>query len=448
MDNNSNLAQDLIANRNLKSDPSERFKKFSLNFNPFPRAGISDLNSSAFLIKKLEPVDKQVKEAVGEYIVDSLFPQNTSSSDKYLSAVVRGEYGMGKTQTLLYAKLVLESFSEIKDYNKKPYVVYIDNPGAKLSELIGSIISQIGEENFKRYLWNIAFEGIAANKKFKDALLNFKPLGVTLFDSFENHVDPFDAVNLVNYKTFLDAWYSKVFQFSSNTKKKKEFLDTLKDFIVTILTNKFENSTVALYFYELLSENIGINKTWEMITSGSAKGLEKKEVYIIRAIVKLIEDQGFSDFYILVDEFEAVTAGRLSTSEIDRYVTNLRALIDKERNWCAMFAMTGFALSRLKNVSPPLAERISSRVIELKNLNLERSKKLTVNYLNLARKESNLLTPFDETAIEALRAKSQGILRVFLKSCYTLLQRASEELKKGQKIDSAFVNKYFQVEEE
>lgn len=449
METKSNLAQDLIANRNLKSDPGARFKKFNLKFNPFPRAGISDLNSSPFLIKKLEPVDKQVKNEIGEYIIDSLFSQNLTSTDKYLSAVVRGEYGMGKTQTLLYAKLVLESFAEIKEHNKKPYVVYIDNPGAKLSELIGSIISQIGEENFKRYLWNIAFEGISANKKFKDALLKFKPSGVTLFDTFNDHIDPFDAVNLVNYKAFLDAWYSKVFQYNNNPKKRKEFQDVLKDQVVSILSQKFENSTVALYFFDLLSENIGINKTWELITSGSAKGLEKKEVYIIRAIVQLIEDQGFSDFYILVDEFEAVTAGRLSTAEIDRYVTNLRALIDKERNWCAMFAMTGFALSRLRNVSPPLAERISSRVIELKNLNLERSKKLTINYLNLAReKETNSIAPFDDSAIETLRAKSQGILRVYLKSCFTLLQRASEILNKGQKIDSAFVNTYFHVEEE
>lgn len=46
-------------------------------------------------------------------------------------------------------------FDSLKTTSFKPYVVYIDNPGTKLSELIGDVISQIGIENFRRYLWSI-----------------------------------------------------------------------------------------------------------------------------------------------------------------------------------------------------------------------------------------------------------------------------------------------------
>lgn len=439
----NNLLKNLLANRGIKSDSSKQFEKLGLSFNPFPRAGISDLNSTTYLIGKLEPIDNDVKKGVEEFIIDSLSLQNTVSKDKYISSVIRGDYGLGKTQTLLYAKYVLELFNQNKELNKRPYVVYIDNPGAKLTELIGAIISQIGEENFKRYLWNIAFEKIATNRQFKDEILEFKPKGLSLFD---DDTDPFDPVNLVSYKSFLDAWYSKI--FNSNPKKKKEFQDKLKGFVISIFTMHFDNTTIAMYFYDLLSENIGINKTWEALTSGSAKELDKKEVYIIRAIVKLIESQGYTDFFILVDEFENVTAGRLSPIEIDRYVTNLRALIDKERNWCSLFAMTPPALQRLKSVSPPLAERISSRIIDLKSLNDDRAKTILINYLNLAREESQNLFPFDETAITALRTKSHGILRVFLKSCFSFIQRGSEELNIGETINDQFVNKHFQIEEE
>ena len=442
-ENTENLAKSLLESRGIKPDAGRQFEKLGLSFNPFPRAGISDLNSSAYLISKLEPIDESVKKSLEEFITDSLFPQSSVSHDKYISAVIRGDYGLGKTQTLLYAKLILESFNNVKDLNKRPYVVYIDNPGVKLTELIGAIISQMGEENFKRYLWNIAFEKIAGNKEYRETILSFKPKS---FQLFEDDTDPFDPVNLVSYKVFLDAWYTKILNL--NPKRKKEFQDKLKGLMVSIFSAHFSNTTIAMYFYELLAENIGINKTWEMLTSGTAKDLDKKEVYIIRAIVDLIESQGYTDFYILVDEFEAITVGRLSPTDLDRYLTNLRALIDKERNWCALFAMTSPALTRLKQVSPPLAERISSRVIELKNLNDDRAKRILINYLNLARNESQQLFPFDESGVIELRKKSQGILRVFLKSCFTFLQRALEELKEGETINENFVNKHFQIEGE
>lgn len=442
-ENIDDTLRNLLANRGIKSDASKQFEKFGLSFNPFPRAGISDLNSSTNLIRKLEPIDSEVKKGIEEFIFDSLSLQSTASSDKYISAVIRGDYGLGKTQTLLYAKYILELFNESKEFNKRPYVVYIDNPGAKLTELIGEIISQVGEENFKRYLWNIAFEKIASNKQFKDSILEFRPRQVRLFD---DNTDPFDPVNLVSYKTFLDAWYSKI--LNANPKRKKEFQDRLKGFVITIFTAHFENTTIAMYFYDLLAENIGINKTWETLTAGNAKDLDKKEVYIIRAIVKLIESQGYTDFYILVDEFENVTTGRLTTAEIDRYIINLRALIDKERNWCALFAMTPPALQRMKALSPPLAERISSRVIDLRSLNDDRARTIVINYLNLAREDSQSIFPFEDNAIVSLRTKSHGILRVFLKSCFSLIQRALEELKEGETINEQFVTKHFQIEEE
>jgi hypothetical protein len=439
-----NSLKNLLKSKGITANINDRFKKFDISFNPFPRSGISDLNSSDFIIAKLEPIDPEVKSGINEFVIDSLFPNNPNSSDKYLSTVIRGEYGYGKTQTLLYAKYLLDSFKEEKEYHKNPYVVYIDTPGAKLTELIGSIISQIGDENFKRYLWNIVIDKIVRDENKKNQLLNFAPKGYSLFDN--DDVDPFSPVNTVNYKNFLDGWIKYLNQ---NPKRKKEFQDLLKTHIVSVFSDEFENSTVSLYFYELLSENIGINKTWETLTSGNAKDLDKKEVYVIRAIGKLIKHQGFTDFYILVDEFEAVTAGRLTPTEIDRYVTNLRALIDKERNWCSLFAMTGFALARLKGVSPPLAERISGRIIDLKPLNLERAKMITSNYLNLARDEASLsIHPFSEDGIDTLRGLSNGILRVFLKSCFSLIQRAAEELNDNETINSTFVSKHFKIEEE
>jgi hypothetical protein len=101
----------------------------------------------------------------------------------------------------------------------------------------------------------------------------------------------------------------------------------------------------------------------------------------------VLQRQGFTDFYILVDEFEAVAEGRLTKTELDRYLLNLRALIDKERNWCSIFSMTNPAFERIRTVAAPLAQRISSQTIILNPLNDETAKQLVKNYLNLAREK-------------------------------------------------------------
>ena len=60
----------------------------------------------------------------------------------------------------------------------------------------------------------------------------------------------------------------------------------------------------------------------QALTSGSLKQLKGKEARVIKYIVKLVKEQGFSDFFILVDEFEDITEGRLTKSQIDNYVYN------------------------------------------------------------------------------------------------------------------------------
>ena len=228
-ENTNNLARNLLDSRGIKPDASKQYENLGLSFNPFPRAGISDLNSTPYLIGKLEPIDDSVRKGVEDFITDSLALQGSASQGKYISAVIRGDYGLGKTQTLLYAKTILDSFNQLKESSKKPYVIYIDNPGRKLTELIGAVISQIGEENFKRYLWNIAFEKIASHKNFKNELLSFQPKGVSLFD---DNIEPFDPIHLISYKTFLDAWLKILNPYP---KKKKEFKDKLKVFTVTVV---------------------------------------------------------------------------------------------------------------------------------------------------------------------------------------------------------------------
>lgn len=103
-------------------------------------------------------------------------------------------------------------------------------------------------------------------------------------------------------------------------------------------------------------------------------------------LTKIVCEQlEYTDFIILIDEFEEITAERLKRTDIDNYLRNLRLLIDREKNWCSVFAMTSKALAMIEEYSAPLAGRIKGTIIDLKPLNSDAIKTMIANYLSVAR---------------------------------------------------------------
>lgn len=177
------------------------------------------------------------------------------------------------------------------------------------------------------------------------------------------------------------------------------------------------------------------------------KQLKGKEARVIKYIVKLVKEQGFSDFFILVDEFEDITEGRLTKSQIDNYVYNLRTLLDEQREWCLMFTMTPLALKKLRSVSPPLADRISSREIWLQDLNTEQAISIVKNYMTIIEHDS--LLPFTEDGIAYLVDIVDGNIRRFLKMCFRLIEEAALTFTSpDNKIDKAFIESQNLLEQE
>ena len=424
-------------------------EKFSLNYNPFPKSGIAIINESDDIVSSLSPVNDEVVNTIFEYIKDALYNSATngkSSDNKYISLIVRGEYGSGKTQTLMYIKYLLQN---LKLDNIRPYVIYIDNPGQKLSELIGGIISQIGIENFRKYLWNIFIAYLDSNPDAKQEILKEttgRPIENTLFSEQETS-SPLLIDKIQNYKELIDS-----ITIRRSATEKKSFIQLLKDHMIRCFIQESESAVVASYFYDIVSETVGISKSWDMLVTGNVKELDKREVNILKAIVRIVQKQlGYTDFIILIDEFEEITAERLKKSDVDNYLRNLRLLIDREKNWCSVFAMTGKALSIIESYSPPLAGRIKGSFVDLKPLNEAELRKMIANYLSIARSETidDDIYPFDESGIkEMLEVKDvqlKGSPRFILKLCYTLLQRAVDELPDNGRIDQAFVKQHMKV---
>lgn len=417
-------------------------ERFGLEYNPFPRSGIAIISEADKIAERLMPVDEGTLNVIVNFITDALYAHldNPDSEDRYMSMVVRGEYGSGKTQTLMFIRYLLKN---LKNEMVKPYVVYIDNPGQKLAELVGAIVSQIGVENFRKYLWGIFMEYLDKNQDVKQSLVSQPQARETsLFDDFEPTLSL--SANIQNYKELVD-----IITAGKNAAEKKQLLQTLKDHMVKSYAEVAESPVVATYLYDVVSETIGISKSWDMLTSGSVKEMDKREVYILKAIVNIVRKQlGYTDFFILIDEFEEITAERLKKTDIDNYLRNLRLLIDREKNWCSVFAMTGKAMGIIESYSPPLASRIKGSVVDLKPLNKDNFKQVVGNYLSIARQDGaeESIEPFDESALEEmLQVKApqlKGSPRFLLKLCYQLLQRATTELSEGEKIDREFVKKH------
>lgn len=418
-------------------------ERYGLEYNPFPRSGIAIISESDKIVEKLMPVDEDALNTIFNFISDALFAHQgqPETPDKYMSMIVRGEYGSGKTQTLMFIRYLLKNF---KNEVVKPYVVYIDNPGQKLAELIGGVISQIGVENFRKYLWNIFMDYLDRHPDVKQSLIvtSKSTPSLSLFEDAEPV--PSLSANIQNYKELVEAITA-----GKNAAEKKQLLQNLKGYMINSYTEETESPVVATYFYDVVSDTIGISKSWDMLTSGSVKELDKREVNILKAIVNIVCKQlGYTDFFILIDEFEEITAERLKRTDIDNYLRNLRLLIDREKNWCSVFAMTGKALDIIESYSPPLAGRIKGSIVELKPLNEDTFKQVVKNYLAVARvdEEIDSIEPFDESAIEEMlqvkNTQLKGSPRFLLKMCYQLLQRAAAELPESAKIDSEFVKKH------
>ena len=425
--------------KRLMEEKDKRYDKFLLSFNPFPKSGTANTNESSELTKVLTPIDTNVNDEIENYVYDSLYSSN--EEDHKLVCTITGDYGTGKTQLLLYAKYLIQSLP------RKAYVIYINNPENKLSKLIGSIIEQIGQEQFKKYLWDFILTEIKSDKnEYREMLENFVSVSgnKTVFSASEIKKGLFSPDNEVSHKALLDSFLEKLF----TKEERKEFNLLLRGIIIKILLRSFGGDEVITnYFYDLISEDVGISKTWDVITSGGAN-LDNKVVKLLNAIITIIQAQGFERFYILVDEFEDITSGRLTKKEIDNYSHSLRTLIDKERRWCLLIAMTTGALRQLTAISPPLVDRLKDREIHIKRLTKEQAKQIIINYLNLAREEKNdkkgTFFPFTEGAIDLINDKSEGLQRLVLRKTYYILERAVEETSISI-IDENFVKKTFEL---
>lgn len=401
---------------------ANKYALWGIKFNPFPRSGTSNINGSDSVNRSLRPLDTEVFNGINQFIANALVPNQVEEDDQFISATIVGDYGSGKTQLLMYTKSKL---NEIRDSQTflKPFTIYIDNPGGSILEFIGTIISKIGEENTRKYVWNHIIKTIQSRADIQELLKPYEPDSVVLFSEMKESINPYSDANTISYKKFLDSFVRPL-----PHSKKRKFDELLSDIVQKILNDDTMDSTVAYYFYEFISSDFGINKTWEALTSGNLRQISGKEADVIRYIVKLLKREGYTHVFILVDEFEDLTTGRLSKVQLDNYIHNLRTLLDKHREWCLLFAMNPKALSRLIELSPPLADRITVRRLDINNLNNDETRRVIENYLKFADFKEEF--PFTDDALAYINEACDGNVRRILKATFVLFECAADQEKR------------------
>lgn len=408
---------------------TNKYSIWGIEYNPFPRSGTSNINGPDTINAQLVPLSPGVYAELNRFLKNAIVPNEVAPEDKFICATILGDYGTGKTQLLMYAKAKLNQLAESQRPNK-PYTIYIDNPGVSVLEFIGRIISEVGEENIRKYIWNKIISGIVSSEDYQKKLEPYKPSSNLIWKDQEVEVDPFSDANITSYKAFLNAFIRQL-----PSSKKGKFIEVFGNIIMELLLEDAKETVVAHYFYEFITADFGVNKTWEAITNGNLRQISGKEAAVIGYIIHLIKAEGFTDVFILVDEFEDVTSGRLSKVQLDNYITNLRTLLDKQREWCLLFAMNPLALSKLNTVSPPLADRISARTLTLNALSFDEAKTVIQNYLSLA--GVNDVCPFDDSAIKYMRDCTEGNIRLFLKIAFAIFESAAD--KATTVIDEQFI---------
>ena len=118
-------------------------------------------------------------------------------------------------------------------------------------------------------------------------------------------------------------------------------------------------------------------------------------------------------------------------------------MIDKERRWCLLIALTRTALEDIRKISPPLADRLTDREINIERLSAEQFRKLVTNYLNLSRESNESFVPFTEEALNLVNKSSGELPRLALRKLHFLVERAADE-SNCKIIDEEFVNNHLQ----
>ena len=401
----SDLIRDLL--EDLKKEKIERdYSLFKLKFNPFPLAGLP-----RFI---LPPLDAEIDDRISHFI------RSTHKKDEYGGLTIVGAYGMGKTHLMKYIQYVIEELTREAQENKIDFsavTCFIDRPEDTPQRVVHKIIEDIGLDKIRKYVWKIVIDNLGADYKTFYEKYRSKP---SLIPSpLEQWQELFKEPVKSNYLEFLKRFRKLGGDFKKLQESAREIIkaEIIPD---SALADRYLNLVV------FPDEKIAV-VSWDVLAGYvSKRDIQRKEIIFLNSIVEILRKVGFKHLYVFVDEFEDI--GKLTTAKKTNYLLTLVTLINKERRWSVIVSLTKDVLEEEIKKEPPLYDRLTTQIIEIKPLNEKRGKKLIAKYLNFAReKETESIDPFSEESISRMIKISEGNCRSFLLIAYKSMEIALED---------------------
>lgn len=392
------------------------YSSLGLKFNPFPVAGLP-----RYLLR---PLDDEVSEKISHFI------RSTYTREEYGGLAIVGAYGMGKTHLMKYIQFLINELTRHKEIDFTAVTCFIDRPEDTPQRVIHKIVEGIGLDNIRKYIWKILIDKFEEDK---DSFYEkFRSRGTLLLQPKEEWHNLFEEPVKSNYLEFIRQFRNVGGDFK---KLQEHARDIIKEEIV-------KDSALADRYLNLIlfAEEKEADVSWDILAGYiSKKDVQRKEIMFLKSIVEILWRVGFKQLHVFIDEFEDISS--LKGARLTNYLLTLNTLINRERKWAITVSLTGSVLNKtIKDNSPPLYDRLTSYEVILRPLNVEKSKKLLINYLNLAReRDEDSFSPFSEESIKEMFRISGGNYRSFILLAHNAIEVALRENK--QFIDKEIIER-------
>lgn len=364
---------------------------FDLPGNPFPPPGIADASG------EYPPLRDRDFDALINFI------QRGYSTGQRQFLVIKGEYGSGKTQMLRYVEHIVNHIMGKGDHAAR--AIYVERPRLNAQELNRTILSTLGQDTVKKYVW-FAVRGLLLAdlqekpQRFMDIQKNLitqrgqrsksgrqRPPGqIEMWaDGDPALTVPFNAVFnprvVQDYRTFLDALESKGW----SREDVRPYLSTLllqatKLPDLTLLGQTF----VAL----LLAPDDAAFASWETLLgmTNSKAMLPLRAPEFLRFLLRIMALNGIAYVYMLLDEFEEVSQTALLTlRQRQDYIYTIREVLNGiEEGLSVIIAISPPGWDALLREGVPLPD-VAADIINLPRVDLADAIKLVQSYLDRGR---------------------------------------------------------------
>jgi Cdc6-like AAA superfamily ATPase len=340
-----------------------QYKGYNIRTNPYPYVGVPEGDTAIFVNRKEE------LDIIEESLVGSL---NGTSSH----VVIVGNYGNGKTATLLYVK------SQVEENLPNVLTAYISNPGDSVLQFYSNLLYELGLARLEQIAWSfITF--VTQDTRVKEKIQK----GTVLITDIIGKVKR-SLLDGTNYTDFANAFLNIIFE---------------------------DNKFIAWRY--LTGDKLDVELRRKLDTAGNIDS-DEKALRAFMTFKRILTAIGFKVINLFVDELEAIEL--LFTFKKQKILNGIRRLIDLNPDGLSIvMACAPEAWNGIIKEYHAFSERIFREVV-LKPLSDKTIREVIVGYLNKQRtssKKKDELYPFTEETVKEILLHTHGNMRRALMIC-------------------------------